>query len=401
MGKENKGILNKIKWKCIGALIVVLTIYMYFFAGSVIIQGDSKNTLKNEVVIEMRQVLKTGVKEAYPICVYNDIQSYVLYTKLINELFPIIRYSDNYGIEGDIYAANEIPREFYESEDTVDVATKKALEEEPKEVISNNVTVATGTEYTMEQLGDFNFIKDNFYVIDSTTSLLPEEMSVDKLAEDVSVNLSSEDYKVLIYHTHGSEAFVDSRLGVTEDTIIGVGDELTRVLEEKYNIKVYHDRNVYDMVNGTLDRSYAYNLSREGVKKILAENPSIEVAIDLHRDGVAESTRLVTELEGKPTARIMLLNGVSRLNTKGDIEYLHNPYRQTNLAFSFQMYVEGKKLYGDYLRKMYIRGYRYNLDLLPRTALIEVGAQNNTLEEEKNAMDPLATIIFKVLSGEP
>ena len=197
--------------------------------------------------------------------------------------------------------------------------------------------MATDTEYTMEQLGDFNFIKDNFYVIDSTTSLLPEEMSVDKLAEDVSVNLSSEDYKVLIYHTHGSEAFVDSRLGVTEDTIIGV----------------------------------------------------------------AESTRLVTELEGKPTARIMLLNGVSRLNTKGDIEYLHNPYRQTNLAFSFQMYVEGKKLYGDYLRKMYIRGYRYNLDLLPRTALIEVGAQNNTLEEEKNAMDPLATIIFKVLSGEP
>ena len=125
MGKENKGILNKIKWKCIGALIVVLTIYMYFFAGSVIIQGDSKNTLKNEVVIEMRQVLKTGVKEAYPICIYNDIQSYVWYTKLINELFPIIRYSDNYGIEGDIYAANEIPREFYESEDTVDVATKK------------------------------------------------------------------------------------------------------------------------------------------------------------------------------------------------------------------------------------------------------------------------------------
>lgn len=400
MGKENKAILKKIKWKCIGAFIVVLTLYMYFFAVYIIIQEDSKNTLKNEVVIEMRQVLKAGVKEVYPVCVYDEKKSYVVYTKIINELFPIIRYSDNYGIEGDIYASNEIPREFYEFEDTMDMATKKALEEEPKEVISNNVTVATGTEYTMEQLGDFNFIRDNFYVVDSTTSLLPEEMSADKLAEDVSVDIASEDYKVLIYHTHGSEAFVYSRPGVTEDTIIGVGDELARILEEKYHIKVYHDRNVYDMVNGTLDRSYAYNLSREGAKKVLAENPSIEVAIDLHRDGVAESTRLVTEIDGKPTARIMLLNGVSRLNTKGDIEYLHNPYRQTNLAFSFQMYVEGKKLYGDYLRKMYIRGYRYNLDLLPRTALIEVGAQNNTVEEEKNAMEPLATIIFKVLSGE-
>ena len=397
MGKENKAILKKIKWKCIGSFIVVLTMYMYFFAISVIIQEDNKNTLKNEVVIEMRQVLNAGVKEVYPVCVYDERKSYVMYTKIINELFPIIKYSDNYGIEGDIYASNEIPREFYESEDTMDMATKKALEEEPKEVISNNVTVATGTEYTMEQLGDFNFIKDNFYVVDSTTSLLPEEMSADKLAEDVSVDIASGEYKVLIYHTHGSEAFVDSRPGVTEDTIIGVGDELTRILEEKYHIKVYNDRNVYDMVNGTLDRSYAYNLSREGAKKVLAENPSIEVAIDLHRDGVAESTRLVTEIDGKPTARIMLLNGVSRLNTKGDIEYLHNPYRQTNLAFSFQMYVEGKKLYGDYLRKIYIRGYRYNLDLLPRTALIEVGAQNNTVEEEKNAMEPLADILYKVL----
>ena len=35
----------------------------------------------------------------------------------------------------------------------------------------------------------------------------------------------------------------------------------------------------------------------------------------------------------------------------------------------------------------------------PKTMLIEVGAQTNTLEEAKNAMVPLADILNKVLTG--
>ena len=62
------------------------------------------------------------------------------------------------------------------------------------------------------------------------------------------------------------------------------------------------------------------------------------------------------------------------------------------------MYLTGKEYYGDYVRKIYVRSYRYNLHLLPRTTLIEVGAQNNTVQEEKNAMEPLAAILDKVLS---
>ena len=56
--------------------------------------------------------------------------------------------------------------------------------------------------------------------------------------------------------------------------------------------------------------------------------------------------------------------------------------------------------YGDYVRKIYVRSLRYNLHVMPRATLIEVGAQNNTLEEEKNAMEPLAAILDKVLSEE-
>ena len=40
------------------------------------------------------------------------------------------------------------------------------------------------------------------------------------------------------------------------------------------------------------------------------------------------------------------------------------------------------------------------MHLLPRTTLIELGAQNNTLEEAMNACDPIAHILDMVLSGE-
>ena len=185
-----------------------------------------------------------------------------------------------------------------------------------------------------------------------------------------------------------------------EDTIVGVGSYLASILEGKYGIPVYHDTTAYDVIDGVLDRNKAYENAYSSISKILEENPSIEVVIDLHRDGVDEDTHLVTDIDGKKTAKIMFLNGVSRSNMNGEIEYLKNPHKLANLAFSFQLYLKGKEYYGDYVRKIYVKSLRFNLHVMPRATLIEAGAQNNTLEEEKNAMEPLAAILNEVLSKE-
>jgi stage II sporulation protein P len=226
-----------------------------------------------------------------------------------------------------------------------------------------------------------------------------DELEAQKLLSmDMGIDTSGDDIKVLIYHTHGSEGFVDSREGVIEDTVIGVGDELARLLEATYGIKVYHDRNIYDNINGIMDRSNAYNLAGAAIDEILAENPGIEVVLDLHRDGVNDEVKLVRTVDGRETAQIMFLNGVSRLKSSGDIEYLYNPHKEENLSFSLKLFLNGRSLYGDLIRKIYIRGYCFNLDRVARSSLIEVGAQTNTVEEAKNAMIPLARIISQVLS---
>lgn len=324
---------------------------------------------------------------------------------------PVVVYQDYYcGTYEDIYVGNEIPDYFYQNEDASSTQTQLALEtsppmnQSPEEVMSVETVMPITTpriRYSREQLGDFQFMIDNCYVVDSTTYVDREEMNVDTLLSmDMTMQQDNSDYQILIYHTHStSETFADSRPGVLEDTPVGLGDTLTELLEG-YGYKVYHDRTVYDQVDGQTDRNYAYTLSGQGIDRILAEHPSIEVVIDLHRDGVNENTHLVTTINGKPTAKIMFFNGVSRTTRNGELEYLANPNRQANLAFSLQMYLTGTANYEDFMRRTYIKGYQYNLNRRPKATLIEVGGQTNTLEEAHNAMIPLAEILHQVLSGE-
>lgn len=334
-----------------------------------------------------------------------------IFLRMTAQMIPLLTYEQQYGNPEVNYAADyQVPDWFYEDENEEPVNGDIIMEtlEAEDNVTGNSVTTLAdgknGTTYTREQLKKPDFLLSKIFVVDSNTSMTKEELDIGNLldtdltVEGLKKTGEKKEYKVLIYHTHGSESFADSREGKKEDTIVGVGSYLTQILEEQYGIAVYHDETAYDVIDGVLDRSKAYENAYNNVSKILKENPSIEVVIDLHRDGVDEETHLVTEVNGKRTAKIMFLNGVSRSNMNGEIDYLKNPNKLTNLAFSFQMYLAGKEHYGDYVRKIYVRSLRYNLHLLPRTALIEVGAQNNTLEEEKNAMEPLAAILDKVLS---
>lgn len=247
----------------------------------------------------------------------------------------------------------------------------------------------------------YEYLMGNFYTVVSSTTLRREDINAQELMNiDMKMKGGNNSPQILIYHTHGHEDFVDSVSGDTSTTIIGVGDYLTKILTEQYGYNVIHITDSFDYVNGVFDRHKAYDYAYEKIAQVLADNPSIEVVIDLHRDGVGENTRLVTDVNGKQTAKIMFFNGISRLNDIGEIGYLYNPYRKENLAFSLQMKVLSEEYYDGFTRRNYIQAYQYNLHMRPKSTLIEVGAQTNTLQEELNAMEPLARILHMTLSGE-
>jgi stage II sporulation protein P len=265
-------------------------------------------------------------------------------------------------------------------------------------IISRNII--TGNTYTKEQLSNYAFTK-GFYTVASATSLTSSILKpAEFLEKDMTVAHSSDSPQILLFHTHSQEGFADSVEGDDTTTILGVGDYLAKILTEKYGYNVIHDRSIYDYVDGKLDRSKAYTYAENGIAAILKNNPSIDVVIDLHRDGVAESTRLVTQIDGKQMAKVMLFNGISYSNAVGNISYLSNPYRDDNLAMSLQLQLLGEAYYPGFLRNIYINAYRYCLNQRAKSMLIEAGAQTNTFEEVKNSMEPLADLLDKLLRGE-
>lgn len=261
------------------------------------------------------------------------------------------------------------------------------------EFVKNNQKVASVNLTGYETTADF--VKA-FYTVDSVTEAVPELFETEVLAGmDMTMKQSNDKPQILIYHTHSQEAFSDSPPGNRDATIVGAGDMLANILTEEYGYNVIHHTGEYDVPS----RDYAYSKSLPALEQILAENPSIEVIIDLHRDGVAETTHLITDINGQSTAKVMFFNGLSRTKKNGEISYLQNENLQENLAFSFQMQMAANEYYPGFTRKNYLNGYRYNMHLRGKSLLIELGAQTNTVEEIKNAIGPLAHILDIVLSG--
>ena len=189
---------------------------------------------------------------------------------------------------------------------------------------------------------------------------------------------------------------MDSVPGDKSTSVVGVGENLASILRDRYGYQVLHHTGEYDVEA----RDEAYSKALPAIEQLLKDNPSIQVVIDLHRDQMPDQTRLVMDVDGKPTARFMFFNGLSRTKNIGNIPYLYNEYLEDNLAFSFQMKWKAEEYYPGLSRKIYLKGYRYNMHLKPQTLLIELGAQNNTVEEAMNACDPIAHILHLVLSGE-
>lgn len=251
-----------------------------------------------------------------------------------------------------------------------------------------------------EALANPDYFKGEFFIEDKNVSVKEGLLNAARFLEkDMTLKQDASAPQILIYHSHSQEAFIDSRQGKAEDTIVGVGDYLKSILEEKYGYHVVHVKETFDIAGGVEDRSMAYDYARDYLEPFLEENPSIEVIIDLHRDGVSEERHLVTEINGKPTAQIMFFNGVSRTVSQGDVSYLPNPYIEDNLAFSFQLEYQSALYYPDFYRGIYLAGLRYNLHLRPKSVLLEAGAQTNTVQEVKNAMEPFADILNRVLKG--
>ena len=371
--------------------------------------------------LEMKEIIYEGVYTFFMPQIIREENSVVqlMYLEMEKIMFPALSNSrlssgdgqDKAGkISGDDIGDSKKESSTQDVKTTEKTGEGKQTETENRDTVTETTETAKSTEIiatdpiadtrkviiNREKLKDFDFLRQNFYQVDNTTTVDKTILDVTKLLEtDVSLSDSTEGPQVLIYHTHSQEGYAGSIEGDAATSVLAIGDYLEQLLKDK-GIRVIHHKGKYDVG----DRDHAYSNALPELEQIMAENPSIEVVIDLHRDGVPETLHLVTDIEGRPTAKIMFFNGLSKTTAQGVLDYLPNPYISNNLALSFQLQMAAEEYYPGWARKIYLKGFRYNQHICSKCLLVEVGAQTNTFEEAKNAMIPLADILNKVLNSE-
>ena len=226
------------------------------------------------------------------------------------------------------------------------------------------------------------------------------DLDVAALAQaQLTLDLPEEGPQVLIVHTHGSEAYTpdgadtyvatgECRTTDTEKSVVRVGDEIAKVLTEM-GLTVVHDTGLYDYpeYNGAYDRSLA------AVEGWLAQYPTIQVVLDVHRDALigADSTvyKPITTINGESCAQVMLVMGSNAL-------YDHPGWLE-NLALAVQVQKEMNTLWPTLARPIGLRENRYNQQTAPGAMLVEVGSHGNTLQEALAAARMFARALGAVL----
>jgi len=260
------------------------------------------------------------------------------------------------------------------------------------------------TPYNIEELRNPDTLRNSMYIVDPRTIFVPSMFDVDgMLATSLRItpqSIENGDPVILIFHTHSTEMFADSDPNDLFTGIFGVGAYLAELLNARGLHTIHYTRR-FDIVDGQSAILGAYERQEPYIRQILRDNPTIEIVIDIHRDGMPESSpRLVTNIDGRPTARLMFVNGLSTRNVNGvatPIPSLPNPYLPTNLAFSLQMQLLLNQQHPTLNRRIYLNAFRYSLHFAPKSLFVEVGDQRSTFQEATNAMYPLVDALIELL----
>lgn len=206
----------------------------------------------------------------------------------------------------------------------------------------------------------------------------------DCLAADAAIHVSGDGPQVLIVHTHGSESYTpdaafpytpteNERTTDTRYNVVRVGDELQSVLEQN-GIETVHIRDIFDSpaYSGSYDRSLA------AIEQAVAENPSIQIVIDLHRDSIltddGQAYKTSCTIDGEEMAQLMFVVGT-------DDGGLTHPDWRDNLNYVTGLQYALNRAYPGLMRPVNLRTQRFNQHVRAGSMLVEVGSSGNTLPE--------------------
>ena len=246
-----------------------------------------------------------------------------------------------------------------------------------KYIISGNLSVYNHTDYTLD--------------LDALLKAAP------------ALSAQGEGPKVLIYHSHATEAYTMDGTDVyresdsyrtldTQQNMVRIGEEMAAVFEAA-GIGVIHDTTLYDYPS----YNEAYSRSLAGVSALLKQYPSVVLVMDVHRDALTASDGTIYKVVAGSVdncAQVMLVMG-------SDAGGQTHPNWKVNLSLALRIQDALAEKWSTLVRPTVLRAARFNQQLSTGSILVEVGAHGNTLQEAITAARLFARTVAELIASEP
>lgn len=200
--------------------------------------------------------------------------------------------------------------------------------------------------------------------------------------------------QVYIYSTHDEEGFLsDYKEGYDlSPNIIAASYLLQDELIKRGVPTIVEENRVSEYKKAHNLKSYdSYKVTRNYVINALDKYPDLKLIIDLHRDALTRDNTYIT-YNNENYAKVLFVVGQK-----------YDTYKQ-NLALSEKISEAIKKQIPKLSKGMMMKNQKeqngvYNQDLNPNIILLELGSNNNTVDEVYNSIQIVANAIKEVLDG--
>ena len=223
-----------------------------------------------------------------------------------------------------------------------------------------------------------------------------------------TISLSGTEPRVLIYHTHTTEAYTPTqkypyvacgewRTRQNDRNVVALGEKLTQLLSQKYGIATLHDTTDHEPPR----LNTAYERSLVTMLKYKEQYPSLTMFIDIHRDAYGSSAsggKDYVVIDGKEVARMMFVVGTGEGAT--GTGYNEMPDFASNYALAKKISERLAQFDSRLVREIRVKKGRYNQHVSSQCLLVEIGHNANTFEQAQNAVDYLAQAIADVAGVE-
>ena len=219
----------------------------------------------------------------------------------------------------------------------------------------------------------------------------PDATFVSNPVEKTDVSSSPQVY---IYNTHQTESYSMKTLEPYNITpSVMMASYLMKEHFQKAGIEtIVEETNISDyMKEQGYQYAESYVASRTFVESILKKYPDLKLIIDLHRDAIPHDSSTITIGE-KNYAKVLFIVG------------MNNPNYQTNLSLAQSLSDLINQSYPKLSRGIMSKSGSnvnglYNQDLNGNMILLELGANENTIDEVQNTVEAIVPIISAYLKS--